>query len=61
MTATLFVNGGDEYIRVATSVPKPDGSGRAIGTVPAGPVIGLQLVEHLVGLLKRLGGSSQIV
>ena len=22
---------------------------------------GLQLVEHLVGLLKRLGGSSQIV
>jgi hypothetical protein len=33
MTATLFVNGGDEYIRVATSVPKPDGSGRATGTV----------------------------
>ena len=26
MTATLFVKGGDEYIRVATSVPKPDGS-----------------------------------
>src|SRR5262245_50963269 len=32
MTATLFVRGGDEYIRVSTSVPKPDGSGRAIGT-----------------------------
>ena len=33
MTATLFVKHGDEYVRVATSVPKPDGSGRAIGTV----------------------------
>ena len=41
MTATLFVLGGDEYIRVSTSVPKPDGSGRAIGTVldPAGKAI----------------------
>src|SRR5262245_9714185 len=29
MTATLFVKGGDEFIRVSTSVPKPDGSGRA--------------------------------
>src|SRR4249920_2415721 len=36
MTATLFVKGGDEYIRVSTSVPKPDGSGRAVGTVLAG-------------------------
>src|SRR5256714_11518675 len=39
MTATLFVKGGDEYICVATSVPKPDGSGRAIGTVLAGPAL----------------------
>lgn len=41
MTATLFVLGGDEYIRVSTSVPKPDGSGRAIGTVldPSGKAI----------------------
>jgi len=39
MTATLFVKGGDEFIRVATSVPKPDGSGRAIGTVLAGPAL----------------------
>jgi len=39
MTAILFVKGGDEYIRVATSVPKPDGSGRAIGTVLAGPAL----------------------
>src|SRR6516165_1453226 len=39
MTATLFVNGGDEYVRVATSVPKPDGSGRAIGTVLDGPAL----------------------
>jgi Cache 3/Cache 2 fusion domain len=28
MTATLFAKDGDEYIRVSTSVPKPDGSGR---------------------------------
>jgi hypothetical protein len=39
MTATLFVKDGDEYIRVATNVPKPDGSGRAIGTVLAGPAL----------------------
>jgi len=37
MTATLFVKNGDEYIRVSTSVPKSDGSGRAIGTMLAGP------------------------
>jgi hypothetical protein len=39
MTATLFVRGGDEYIRVSISVPKPDGSGRAVGTVLAGPAL----------------------
>jgi Cache 3/Cache 2 fusion domain len=41
MTATFFVKSGDEYIRVSTSVPKPDGSGRAIGTIldPAGKAI----------------------
>ena len=41
MTATFFVNSGDEYIRVSTSVPKPDGSGRAIGTIldPSGKAI----------------------
>jgi len=39
MTATLFVKGGDDFIRVSTSVPKPDGSGRAIGTVLAGPAL----------------------
>jgi hypothetical protein len=39
MTATLFAKGGNEYIRVSTSVPKPDGSGRAIGTVLAGPAL----------------------
>jgi hypothetical protein len=37
MTATLFAKNGDEYVRVSTSVPKPDGSGRAVGTVLAGP------------------------
>jgi len=39
MTATLFVNDGGEYTRVSTSVPKPDGSGRAIGTVLAGSAL----------------------
>jgi hypothetical protein len=41
MTATFFVKSGDEYIRVSTSVPKPDGSGRAVGTIldPAGKAI----------------------
>jgi hypothetical protein len=39
MTATLFVKGGDEYIRIATNVPMPNGSGRAIGTVLAGPAL----------------------
>ncbi|MEY4961259.1 MAG: hypothetical protein RL610_1438 [Pseudomonadota bacterium] len=40
-SATFFVKSGDEYIRVSTNVQKPDGSGRAIGTVldPAGKVI----------------------
>jgi len=40
MTATLFVKSkGDEYIRVSTSVPKPDGSGRAVGTAMKGPAL----------------------
>jgi hypothetical protein len=39
MTATLFAKNGDEYIRVSTSVPKPDGTGRAVGTVLAGPAL----------------------
>lgn len=40
-TATLFAKTGDEYIRVATNVPKPDGSGRATGTIldPKGKAI----------------------
>jgi cache 3/cache 2 fusion protein len=32
-TATLFAKTGDEYVRVSTNVPKPDGSGRATGTI----------------------------
>ena len=41
MTATFFAKSGEEYVRVSTSVPKPDGSGRAIGTIldPAGKAI----------------------
>jgi hypothetical protein len=40
MTATFFAKNGDDYIRVSTSVPHPDG-GRAIGTIldPAGKAI----------------------
>jgi hypothetical protein len=39
MTATLFVKDGGEYVRVSTSVPKPDGRGRALGTVLTGPAL----------------------
>jgi hypothetical protein len=39
MTATLFAKDGSEYVRVSTSVPKPDGSGRAVGTVLAGAAL----------------------
>jgi len=39
MTATLFAKSGDEYIRVSTSVPEPDGTGRAVGTLLAGPAL----------------------
>jgi hypothetical protein len=40
-TATLFAKTGDEYVRIATNVPKPDGSGRATGTIldPKGKAI----------------------
>jgi hypothetical protein len=34
MTATIFVKSGNDYVRVATNVPKADGpGGRAIGTI----------------------------
>jgi hypothetical protein len=41
MTATFFVKNGEEYIRISTNVLKPDGGGRAIGTIldPNGQVI----------------------
>ncbi len=55
MAATLFVKGGDEYIRVATNVPNSDGSGRAIGTVLAGPA--LELDQGGQGILRRRTGS----
>jgi hypothetical protein len=40
-TATLFAKTGDEYVSVSTNVPKPDGSGRATGTIldPKGKAI----------------------
>ncbi|HKA64976.1 MAG TPA: Cache 3/Cache 2 fusion domain-containing protein [Methyloceanibacter sp.] len=37
MAATLLVKSDGDFIPVATNVQNPDGSGRAIGTVLAGP------------------------
>ena len=39
MAATLFVKAGAEYIRVATGVLNPDGSGRAVGAVLGGAAL----------------------
>src|SRR4029078_1840054 len=39
MAATLFVKDTNDYIRVSTNVTKPDGSGRAVGTLLTGPVL----------------------
>ena len=39
MTATFFVKDGGEYVRVSTSVRKPTGRGRAIGTILVGPAL----------------------
>jgi hypothetical protein len=57
MTATLFVKGGDdEYIRISTNVPKPDGSGRAIGTILSGPVLeAIQMGKPYYGKAPILG------
>jgi hypothetical protein len=56
-TATLFVKSGDEFVRVATNVKKPDGS-RAIGTVldPKGKAIAaLAKGESFFGDVDILG------
>ena len=56
--ATLFVKTGDEYVRVSTNVPKPDGSGRAIGTIldPAGKaIININKGEAFYGEATILG------
>ena len=38
--ATLFVKNGDEFVRVATTVMKPDKTGRAVGTaLDLGPAL----------------------
>ncbi len=40
IAATLFVKDGDQFVRVATTVAKPDKSGRAIGTaLDPGPAL----------------------
>jgi hypothetical protein len=57
-TATLFVKTGEEFVRVSTNVPKPDSSGRAIGTIldPKGPAIAMiQKGEAFYGEASILG------
>jgi hypothetical protein len=55
MTATLFAKNGDEYVRVSTSVPKPDGS-RAMGTLLEGPALeSLRTGKAFYGQVPILG------
>jgi hypothetical protein len=57
-TATLFVKTGDEYVRVSTNVPKPDGSGRATGTIldPKGKaIVAINNGEAFYGEVTILG------
>lgn len=55
-TATLFARTGDEFVRVSTNVPKPDGSGRAIGTVLAGPALeSIKMGKSFYGEVPILG------
>jgi len=52
------VKTGDEYVRVSTNVPKPDGSGRAIGTIldPKGKaIVNINKVEAFYGEVTILG------
>ena len=57
-TATLFAKTGDEYVRVSTNVPNPDGSGRATGTIldPAGKaILNINKSEAFYGEVPILG------
>ena len=56
MAATLLVKSDGDFIRVATNVQNPDGSGRAIGTALAGPALELDQVGQ--GLFRR-GADSR--
>src|SRR5258705_3082793 len=56
-TATIFVKGGDEFIRVATNVRKDDGS-RAIGTIldpNSKAIAAIEKGECNLGLAANLG------
>jgi len=56
-TATLFVKKGDQFVRISTNVPRPDGS-RAVGTVldPAGRAYAaIQKGESFYGVVDILG------
>lgn len=56
-TATIFVKSGDEYVRVSTNVPAPNG-GRAIGTIldPKGKaIVSINKNEAFFGNVDILG------
>ncbi len=56
-TATLFVQKGDQYVRISTNVPRADGS-RAVGTVldPAGQAYAaIQKGQPFYGVVDILG------
>src|SRR5579862_9701570 len=56
-TATIFVKSGDEYVRVATNVKKPDGS-RGVGTIldPNGKaIVSINKNEAFFGDVDILG------
>jgi hypothetical protein len=57
MAATLFVKAGDKFIRVATSVPLPDGE-RAVGTVLGPPALdSIKAGKPYYGEVEVLGTS----
>ena len=54
--ATLFVKGGDDYIRVATNVSTRIGSGRGLGTILTGaPLDSIKAAMHTTAKRPFLG------
>ena len=58
MAATLFVKSGDEYIRIATTLPKT----KAIGTALTGPALdAIKADKPYYGEASVLGGLMSAV